>query len=77
MGSHQLPGQRPQDRRQGLAWSVCKAEGELRTMRFGSTAKVLAECQLKYYRISECSAHLQNHLLSCLLKVTVWEHSMS
>ncbi len=23
-------------------------------MRFGSTAKVLAECKLKYYRISEC-----------------------
>ncbi len=29
------------------------------TMRFGSTAKVLAECKLKYYRISECNrAHL-------------------
>ena len=25
-------------------------------MRFGSTAKVLAECKLKYYRISECAA---------------------
>ena len=25
------------------------------TMRFGSTAKVLAECKHKYYRISECS----------------------
>ena len=24
------------------------------TMRFGSTAKVLAKCMLKYYRISEC-----------------------
>ncbi len=24
-------------------------------MRFGSTAKVLAECKLKYYRISECA----------------------
>ena len=24
------------------------------TMRFGSTAKVLAVCKLKYYRISEC-----------------------
>ena len=23
-------------------------------MRFGSIAKVLAECKLKYYRISEC-----------------------
>ena len=28
--------------------------GLLLTMRFGSTAKVLAECKLKYYRISEC-----------------------
>ncbi len=28
---------------------------EQRTMRFGSTAKVLAECKLKDYRISECS----------------------
>ena len=26
------------------------------TMRFGSTAKGLAECKLKYYRISECRA---------------------
>ena len=25
-------------------------------MRFGSTAKVLAECKLEYYRISECGA---------------------
>ena len=25
-------------------------------MRFGSAAKVLAECKLKYYRISECVA---------------------
>ena len=25
------------------------------TMRFGSTAKVLLKCKLKYYRISECS----------------------
>ena len=25
-----------------------------RTMRFGSTAKILAKCRLKYYRISEC-----------------------
>ena len=25
------------------------------TMRFGSTAKVLLKCKLKYYRISECA----------------------
>ena len=30
--------------------------GRQRTMRFGSTAKVLAKCMLKYYSISECSA---------------------
>ena len=30
--------------------------GGQRTMRFGSTAKVLLKCKLKYYRISECSA---------------------
>ena len=30
------------------------------TMRFGSTAKVLLKCKLKYYRISECVC-----LLSC------------
>ena len=34
----------------------------LHTMRFGSTAKVLAECKLKYYRISECPGSC-----SCLL----------
>ncbi len=28
------------------------------TMRFGSTAKVLAKCKLKYYRISECRGML-------------------
>ena len=28
-------------------------------MRFGSTAKVLAECDLKYYRISECDVPLR------------------
>ena len=27
----------------------------LPTMRFGSTAKVLLKCKLKYYRISQCS----------------------
>ena len=28
------------------------------TMRFEGTAKVLAECKLKYYRISECAGEL-------------------
>ncbi len=31
-----------------------------RTMRFGSTAKVLLKCRLKYYRISECERHVQH-----------------
>ena len=31
------------------------------TMRFGSTAKVLLKCKLKYYRISECNC-LPSHM---------------
>ena len=34
--------------------SVRRLRGQL-TLRFGSTAKVLLKCKLKYYRISECS----------------------
>ena len=34
---------------------------EHHTMRFGSTAKVLAECKLKYCRFSECTSH-NSHL---------------
>ena len=34
---------------------VCaEQQPPLCTMRFGSTAKVLLKCKLKYYRISEC-----------------------
>ena len=33
----------------------------VRTMRFGSTAKVLLKCKLKYYRISECNAEMAVH----------------
>ena len=33
---------------------TCGDAGPYRTMRFGSTAKVLLKCKLKYYRISEC-----------------------
>ena len=47
------------------AESLCSGQGNnatalarWRTMIFGSTAKVLAECKLKYYRISECGAPL-------------------
>ncbi len=29
------------------------------TMRFGSTAKVLLKCKLKYYRISECAGFVE------------------
>ena len=31
-----------------------RSQSDLHTMRFGSTAKVLPKCKLKYYRISEC-----------------------
>ena len=34
--------------------SKCTAGEHGRTMRFGSTAKVLLKFKLKYYRISEC-----------------------
>ena len=32
----------------------CNQRQPVHAMRFGSTAKALAECRLKYYRISEC-----------------------
>ena len=32
----------------------CRYQTDHCTMRFGSTAKVLAKCRLKYYRFSEC-----------------------
>ena len=32
-------------------------------MRFGSTAKVLLKCKLKYYKISECIGHFPSVLL--------------
>ena len=38
----------------GPAWHMHKQH----IMRFGSTAKVLAECELNYYRISECNISL-------------------
>ena len=37
------------------------------TMRFGSTAKVLLKCKLKYYRISECVGLL---VAMCLMLTT-------
>ncbi len=44
------------------------------TMRFGSTAKVPAECKLKYYRISECVAQVcQIALHGCGPNVSQWE----
>ena len=41
-------------------WQHSKEQGseiqqQCLTMRFGSTAKLLAECKLKYDRISECA----------------------
>ena len=40
-----------------MVWKLYQACACQHTMRFGSIAKVLAECKLKYYRISECSRH--------------------
>ncbi len=41
------------------------------TMRFGSTAKVLLKCKLKYYRISECvHAHIV-HLRTAAARSTM------
>ncbi len=36
-------------------------------MRFGSTAKVLLKCKLKYYRISECVDMRQGHSRSNMI----------
>ena len=33
-------------------------------MRFGSTAKVLLKCKLKYYKISECEVGLASAVAS-------------
>ena len=41
---------------------IGKRAQELCMMRFGSNAKVLAECKLKYYRISECYDLLQGEI---------------
>ena len=44
-------------------WSILQhqAGSHACTMRFGSTAKVLLKCKLKYYRISECACWLAGH----------------
>ena len=52
-------------------------------MRFGSTAKVLEECKLKYYRISECEGMMMMMMMmhawtrtSCLwMSVQVKAHT--
>ena len=41
--------------------------GEPCTMRFGSTAKVLLKCNLKYYRISECCTQTRIRLCAVSL----------
>ena len=38
----------------GTRWMPDALQAEY-TMRFGSTAKLLPECKLKYYRISACN----------------------
>ena len=40
------------------------------TMRFGSTAKVLLKCKLKYYRISECTRPFWR-MLACTQSTTL------
>ena len=46
----------------------------LHTVRCGSTAKVLADCKLKYYRTSGCCVHLPSEapLTSELLNLFGW-----
>ena len=46
-------------REKGLAKGARRHQAADHTMRFGSTAKVLLKCKLKYYRISECDHHVQ------------------
>ena len=44
-------------------------------MRSGSTAKVLAKCMLKYYRISECSCiqfHAEEHPAASGMREILW-----
>ena len=49
-------------------------------MRFGSTAKVLAKCKLKYYRISGCEVLLTFAAVRMLLGMRyyeIWEYCQS
>ncbi len=48
----QEPGQGVQSRYQRL--EQLSLLNQQFTMRFGNDVKVLAECKLKYYRVSEC-----------------------
>ena len=54
-------GERGRGRERGMRemlWEISRfilrTGGHQHTMRFGSTAKVLLKCKLKYYRILEC-----------------------
>ena len=49
----------------------CISQG---TMRFGSTAKVLAKCMLEYYRISECKVISTKGYLHFLMN---WPHGQN
>ena len=48
-------------------------------MKFGSTAKVLAEGKLKYYRISECTAMLPNLMQMAMgpAQYEIWKYCAS
>ena len=50
---------------------ICVRLPHIRTMRYGSTAKVLLKCKLKYYRISEC---IRGHTFSQAALAPVFPH---
>ena len=52
----------PLDSLDAMAWGCGAPPTPPGTMRFGSTAKVLLKCKLKYYRISECLVNFSNVL---------------
>ena len=62
-----LPGTEACPRPQNLAQVLL-------TMRFGSTAKVLLKCNLKYYRISECFFFLVDKRLTLAISRSIWRY---
>ena len=58
----------PQEQTDSLAEQVPRL---ILTMRFGSTAKVLLKCKLKYYRISECILSSASHWILWHLRTQI------